>query len=367
MQKERAHSPLLLKSSKRGIIIILALLVVLAGIVGAVMTVTRQSILTATSAASFLPFASSPLLSGSIEGASVMCDGSFVAVGASSAIRLDTGKVLVSGGIGQFASSRFIGNDTFLIGDASTPHTVYSASLDSPPAIVGTDSIQPLWAVNPDMLQPNDFTLDKTFTRMYLSGMRYSDVSTAGVDGELWYFNFQTKALVKVPSSVLAAANIHRTNGIELSPDNQSLYVTSAQNGPPSAAQIFKFEINPSTGLPETPIMVVDVFEELSKLGIDWTGMDPDGMKADLNGVLHLTLNGGGRVFRYNPSTKAVQIILLENMTNPSNLQFGGEDGKRLVVIGHGCDGDWSKSCAEWVDLDAPGRDITELRNSGNC
>ncbi|KAJ3017523.1 UNVERIFIED_CONTAM: hypothetical protein HDU68_011598 [Siphonaria sp. JEL0065] len=322
--------------------------------------------LTAASASAFLPFASSAALGGNIEGASVMCDGSFVAVGGTSVVRLDTGAVVANGGKGQFASSRFTGTSTLLVGDAST-HQIFNMTIGSSPVMVDSSQAPALFPVNPNMIQPNDFTLDKTFTKMYISGMRYVATTTAGIDGELWYFNTVSKVLAQVAPSVLATAKIHRTNGIELSPDNQSLYVTSAQNGPPTAAQIYKFTINSSTGVPESPVVLVDLYKALGALGVNYNGMDPDGMKCDQNGVIHVTMNGGAMVFRWNPATQAGQVIRLPNVTSPSNLQFGGVDGKRLVVVGHGCGGQWGNSCADFIDLDSPGREITDLKNSGRC
>ncbi|KAJ3076780.1 hypothetical protein HDU98_000080 [Podochytrium sp. JEL0797] len=329
-------------------------------------TSTPLPTLQASSAASFLPFAASTSLGSNIEGASVMCDGSFVAVGGTTAIRLDTGLVLVNGGNGQFASSRFLGKNAFLVGDAST-HQVFQANLATTPATVGSIAAAALWPVTPAMIQPNDFTLNKNYTNMYLSGQRYTSTSTAGVDGELWYYNMKSKVLTQVAPSVLAAANIHRTNGIELSPDNSALYVTSAQNGPPTAAQIFKFTINPATGIPENPVVVIDLYKQLRSMGVNPQGMDPDGMKCDINGVIHVTMNGGGIVLRWNPATQVGHVIQLATVGNPSNLQFGGANGQRLVVIGHNCQGVFGNSCADYIDLDAPGREISDLQNSGNC
>ncbi|KAJ3055897.1 hypothetical protein HDU99_007481, partial [Rhizoclosmatium hyalinum] len=307
------------------------------------------------------------LLGINIEGAAVTCDGEFVAVGATNVLRLDTGQILVSGGRGLFSSAHFISRNTFLVGDA-LKHTLTIVSQSKKlPTKIGAGPTRTLFPVNPSMIQPNDFTIDKTYTRMYLSGMRYSNVSRAGVDGELWYYNLKTKSLNEVPMRVLESAGMHRTNGIELSPDGKSLYVTSAQNGPPTAALIFKFDVNSTTGVPENPVLLVDVFAELSELGIEWFGMDLDGMKTDVDGVMYVALNGGGRVFVYNPLTKLKQVIELPSMKNPTNLQFGGLNGTRLVVIGHGCPGDDTRSCADYIDFETPGREITDLKRSGKC
>ncbi|KAI8614505.1 hypothetical protein BC830DRAFT_1127111, partial [Chytriomyces sp. MP71] len=266
-----------------------------------------------------------------------------------------------------FASSRFLGKDKVLVGDAAS-HSVYSGNINNV-SFAGSKGAPALFPLNPDMLQPNDFALDSTFTHMYLSGMNYQNPSTAGLDGELWYFNLITNELRQVPPDELAAANIHRTNGIELSPDGATLYVTNAINNSTdvSEAYIYKFDIDIVSGMPTKPVMLVDLYAELIDLGINPSGMDPDGMKCDMNGVIHVTLNGGQRVFRYNPATKASQIIFLPNVASPSNLQFGGKDGKRLVIIGHGCGGVFDNSCADFIDLDSPGRDFIALLNSGKC
>ncbi|KAI9353658.1 hypothetical protein BDR26DRAFT_928913 [Obelidium mucronatum] len=332
----------------------------------------------ANPATAIVPFASSLDLGASIEGISVTCDGNFAAVGASKVLRLDTGQILLAGSSassqGQFASSYFLGRNLMLVGDALA-HLIYiveipatTSTAQTTPADVST--VQTLFPLDPRMLQPNDFTVDKTMTRVYMTGQNYTATTTAGIHGDLWYYNMVTANLIQISPMILGQAGIHRTNGIDLSPDGKSLYVTSAQNLDYNiaSAKIFRFDLDARTkSTIGKPVVVVDLGKELWGLGVDPTGMDPDGLKCDVKGNLYVAMNGGGIVFRWDPVALVGSVIRLSTVMNPSNLQFGGVDGKRLVVVGRGCRGDFTASCADFVDLEAPGRGYSDLKKSGRC
>jgi sugar lactone lactonase YvrE len=56
-----------------------------------------------------------------------------------------------------------------------------------------------------------------------------------------------------------------------------------------------------------------------------------DGMKCDREGNLYVTRHGKGTVVVFNPSGKIIREITLKGK-KPSNLAFGGKDGKTCIV-----------------------------------
>lgn len=295
-------------------------------------------------------------LSGTIEGASVSSTGEAYAVNSSSMINLKSGEIVVSGSTDQstlfFASSRFTKTLGTLIGDA-VGHTVW---------VISSNSTAPtqLFPPNPAMLQPNDMAISADESMLYFSGMHFQDTSVAGQDGELWYYSTATKTLTQVDKSLLAAAGIYRTNGIELSPDGTTLYLSSAQNenGVVVAAKVFAFTINQSTGAPENPTVIFDIYGSVA--GAQEAQADPDGMRSDTAGTVFMTLNGGGQVLKFDPASKTAEVITLPTVKWPANLELVGEQGTELVVVGKCEDGE--SSCIDVYQHNVPGKAWSALQ-----
>jgi sugar lactone lactonase YvrE len=125
----------------------------------------------------------------------------------------------------------------------------------------------------------------------YLSGTNY-DANT----GDLWFYDITHKSLHNIDLSG-TDPKFFRTNGIELSPDDTELFISSAQNNPDEtvrAAQIFRFQIDNKTGIPEQRRVAIDLYETLDAMGLDpgaSPGLDPDGMRFDVDGNLFISLN----------------------------------------------------------------------------
>lgn len=285
------------------------------------------------------------------EGVSVDQAGNLYAVNATHFINLNSDKPLLIG-VGSpkshFASSRFTRKFGALVGDA-VAHKVVVVAKDGG---ASTD-----FFTEPKMLQPNDMAINKKETFIYTSGMDY-----AANKGELWVYDLAKKMTAKVD---LAPKEFFRTNGIELSNDDKTLYLSSGENdakGNVVGAKIFRFQIG-DDGMPSKPELAIDLVTELTNHGLDAKGaMDPDGMRMATDGTLFITLNGFGRVLAFDTNKKSSKIIDLSTVGWPTNLELGGEDGKLLVVVGR-CKNAMS-SCVDKYMHGASGRAWTNLQPS---
>jgi sugar lactone lactonase YvrE len=207
------------------------------------------------------------------------------------------------------------------------------------------------------MLQPNDLALSSSSCRtIYLSGQNYTADTIAGESGDLWAC--KGGQTLKFPAQLLKDADIHRTNGIETSPDGGALYLSSAKNvnGSVVANQIFRFRLNKKSG---------KIIEEVPTLFFDFTGdgaaVDVDGMRTDTDGNLFVTRNGQGQIFKISPAGELLQIIQLPGMGGPSNLELGGPEGKTLFAIGK-CKSDPEVGCAAKIETDSVGKAFASLQ-----
>lgn len=218
------------------------------------------------------------------------------------------------------------------------------------------------------MLQPNDVAVspprrvggggsNRTVTpTFYLSGQRYTANTTAGASGELW--SCRDGVATRYPPALLAAAGIHRTNGIEVSPDGSTLYLTDAANsgGVVTANRIFRFAIDASTGR---------LFNIPPVLFFEWTGddasVDADGMRVDVRGNLYVTRNGVGAVQVLSSAGALIRVIRFPTVGGPSNVAFGGPRGGTLVAIGR-CASNSTAGCAAAYETNTVGRAWQELQ-----
>jgi len=312
--------------------------------------------LLATDAATTYPAAL--LLGSSIEGCSVDQKGDMYAVNQTHFVSLTDAtisKPLLVGAGGtesHFASSRWTCGMGALVGDAAA-HKVWKAT--------GNATL----FEEKGMIQPNDFTVSKCEKRIYLAGMNY----TANT-GDLWFYDVAKNSAV--PVAVPVGKETFRMNGVELSPDDKTLYVTSAENNANGSqvlsAKIWKFKIDPATGVPSSPEVAIDLYKTLEKmtppLAPKTVGMDPDGMRMDSKGTLFMALNAFGRVLMWDTNGPAcnAKVIDLETIQNPTNLELGGKDGKTLVVVGR-CRKDLATSCVDSYAHKTPGRAFTNLQS----
>jgi sugar lactone lactonase YvrE len=158
-----------------------------------------------------------------------------------------------------------------------------------------------VWAHNPEMSQPNDLAIAPNGT-IYLS-----DPNWAEETGRIWMVDaFQ--------EIILLEANMGTVNGIEVSPDGTKLYVNESVQ-----RHVWQYDINPDGSLSnKSKFLTFDDF-----------GMD--GMRCDLAGNLYITRYGKGTVVVVSPDKKIIKEIQLKGK-KPSNLTFGGQNGKTCFV-----------------------------------
>ena len=104
------------------------------------------------------------------------------------------------------------------------------------------------------------------------------------------------------------------TNGIELSPDERTLYVNESVQ-----RKIWAFDVDRKGDLSNKRL-----FAEVSDFGFD-------GMKCDKEGNLYVTRYGKGSILVLSPGGREIREISLKGK-RCSNLVFGGTDGKHVFI-----------------------------------
>lgn len=158
-----------------------------------------------------------------------------------------------------------------------------------------------VWAHQAKMNQPNDLAIAADGT-LYASDPNWKDGT-----GQIWRID-------RDGTTHLLAESLGTTNGIELSPDGQLLYVNESVQ-----RKIWTFSITAKRDL------------QAKKLLIEFPDFGFDGMRADVDGNLYVTRHGKGTVAKVSPSGELLmEIDVLGN--KPSNICFGGEDGCTAYV-----------------------------------
>lgn len=242
-----------------------------------------------------------------------------------------------------FNGIRFLNSTTAFIADAEN-HRVVKLTVD--PGNVVSNSKNYCSDVN--MIQPNDITLSKTGT-VFTSGMKWLP-NTNNTDGDIWSC---------LPNGTVKRLEIlGRTNGIDLTPDEQYLYVSESYNkdGVPITQKIWKYGTNVTQGTITTKTLFAD-FGSLDNT----TAFDIDGMKTDINGNLFVARYGGGHVAVLSTRGKLIGKITL-SFPNPTNLEFGGPTGTTLFIVGQ-CK-ITGKGCVDKIDVVTPGRSWSILQDT---
>jgi gluconolactonase len=158
-----------------------------------------------------------------------------------------------------------------------------------------------VFAHEPTMNQPNDLAIAPDDT------LFASDPNWGKSTGQIWRIGRDGKV-------VRVAKDMGTTNGIEVSPDGKTLYVNeSAQRN------VWAFDIEKDGGLANKRIV-----KKFPVHGFD-------GMRCDVDGNLYITRYGKGTVVKMSPKGEILEEIDVLG-GSPSNLCFGGEDGKTVYV-----------------------------------
>jgi sugar lactone lactonase YvrE len=149
--------------------------------------------------------------------------------------------------------------------------------------------------------QPNDICINKK-DQIFASDPNWKEST-----GRLWRIDSDGKA-------VLIADQMGTTNGIELSPDEKTLYVNESVQ-----RKVWAFDVNANGDISNKHL-----FAEFPDFGFD-------GMKCDKQGNLYIARWGKGTVVVLSPNGKQIREIELKGKSC-SNLVFGGKDGKVVYV-----------------------------------
>jgi gluconolactonase len=158
-----------------------------------------------------------------------------------------------------------------------------------------------VYAHQAKMSQPNDLAIGPDGT-IYASDPNWKEST-----GQLWRID-------RDGSSTRLAEGMGTTNGIEVSPDGKTLYVNESVQ-----RNVWAFRITPERALADKRLLI-----QFSDYGFD-------GMRCDVDGNLYITRHGKGTVVQVSPAGKVLREIDVLG-TRPSNLCFGGPDGRTVYV-----------------------------------
>ena len=180
-----------------------------------------------------------------------------------------------------------------------------------------------------DFNQPNDLTIAADGT------IYASDPHWKHRDGQVWRIAKSADGNV-VGEKMTAERRMSTTNGIDLSPDGKTLYV-----GESDTREIWSYRID---GIRLLSPRLVKRFSDF----------DIDGLRTDTSGNLYVARILKGTVAVLTPSGKLKREIELK-AKEPTNLAFGGNDGKTVFVTQR------QGGFIESFRVDRPGREFCLL------
>jgi sugar lactone lactonase YvrE len=167
--------------------------------------------------------------------------------------------------------------------------------------------------------QPNDLCINSR-DQLYAS-----DPDWKNSGGQIWRID-------KGGKMVLLETNMGTTNGIELSPDEKTLYVNESVQ-----RKIWKYDVDKAGNISNKKL-----FAEYPDFGFD-------GMKCDKAGNLYVARWGKGTIVVLSPAGKEIREIPLTGK-QCSNMTFGGKDGKTVFVTLQ------DRKCVEMFKVAIPGK-----------
>ncbi|MEX1063311.1 MAG: SMP-30/gluconolactonase/LRE family protein [Balneolaceae bacterium] len=181
-----------------------------------------------------------------------------------------------------------------------TNHNVLKVDMDSRAVSV--------FAHQPQMSQPNDLAIGSNDI-LYASDPNWSEGT-----GKLWRINTDG-------STTLLRDNMGTTNGIEVSPDENKLYVyESGRDNATRRRGIWTYDLSPEGEISNR------------RLHIEFDEHGADGMRCDVDGNLYVARYGRGSVAIVSPEGDVIREIEMAGGTSISNLAFGGPDGCTVYV-----------------------------------
>lgn len=221
---------------------------------------------------------------------------------------------LPSGSIGN--GIRFDSKGNMLIADY-TKHNILKVNMITKAITV--------FAHNPKMSQPNDIAIDNK-DRLFASDPNWKENT-----GRIWR--------IDTDGTFTMLDSMGTTNGIEVSPDNKSLYVNESVQ-----RKVWKYDLNVKGEISNKRLI-----HEFPDFGMD-------GMRCDSEGNLYITRHGKGTVAILSPTGKLIREINTLGKL-PSNIAFGGKDGRTAYITLQ------DKGNMESFRVDKPGREWVMSKN----
>jgi len=197
---------------------------------------------------------------------------------------------LPSGSIGN--GIRFNSEGFMLIADY-TNHNVLKVDMH-------TRAIS-VYAHEPTMNQPNDLAIGANDI------VYASDPNWKASTGQFWRVDTNGKV-------TLLETNMGTTNGIEVSPDERTLYVNETVQ-----RNVWAYDLSPNGEISN------------KRLLIQFPDFGMDGMRCDIAGNLYITRHGKGTVAKVSPKGEALLEVQLGGK-HCTNIAFGGPDGRTCYV-----------------------------------
>jgi len=167
---------------------------------------------------------------------------------------------------------------------------------------VALGSTEPTVYAHSDLMnQPNDIAIMD-------NGIIFaSDPNWQKSTGNIWRININGQV-------INLAKNMGTTNGIEVSPDNKTLYVNESVQ-----RNIWKYTLDKNGDISNKSL-----FYSFKDHGLD-------GMRTDIQGNLYVARYGAGVIAILSPTGKLLRTVKLTGKF-PTNVAFGGKDGKQIFV-----------------------------------
>ena len=186
--------------------------------------------------------------------------------------------------------------------------------------IVDMKTRQPTIFTNePAMNQPNDIAIGANDI-LYASDPNWADST-----GQIWRIDTDGTA-------TLLETNMGTTNGIEISPDENILYINESVQ-----RSIWAYDLSSNGEISQKRLLI-----KFPDFGLD-------GMRADIAGRLYVTRYGKGSVVILSPDGQVEREIQLHGK-NCTNIAFGGNDGRTCYVTVA------DRGNIEYFRTDTPGR-----------
>jgi len=215
---------------------------------------------------------------------------------------------LPNGSIGN--GIRFNQAGYMLIADY-TNHNILKVDMDTREIYV--------YAHESTMNQPNDIAIGANDI------LYASDPNWGNSTGQIW--RIDTDGMV-----VLLETDMGTTNGIEVSPDEKTLYVNESVQ-----RNIWAYSLSTKGEISD------------KRLLIQFPDFGMDGMRCDVEGNIYVTRHGKGTVAKVSPQGEVLLEVELAGK-QCTNLAFGGPDGRTCYVTVA------DKGNIEYFRVDLPGR-----------